>query len=69
MQRIQHALFERAITVAPGGTASGLLVYERVGKKTKRWDLGLRLTLADGERAAFNVPYQRTDPKKKESGG
>jgi hypothetical protein len=64
-ENVQDALFERAITVAPGSTASGLLVYDRVQIKTKRWDLGLRLTLPDGERAAFNAPYRRTDLKKK----
>jgi len=68
-ENVQDALFERAIMVAPGSTASGLLVYDRVGKKTKRWDLGLRLTLPDGERAAFNAPYRRTNLKKKGSGG
>ncbi len=64
-ERVQDALFERAVSVAPGGRVSGLLVYDRVGIKTKRWDLGLRLTLSDGERAAFNAPYRRTDLKKR----
>ena len=68
-ENIQKALLERAIIVAPGATASGLLVYDRVHKNTKRWNLGLRLTLPDGERAAFNVPYRRTDLKKKGSDG
>ncbi len=63
-ETVQDALFERAVLVAPGERVSGLLIYDRVGKKTKRWDLGLRLTLPDGERAAFNAPYRRTDLKK-----
>ena len=68
-ENIQKALFERAILLDPGATASGLLVYERVQNNTKRWNLSLRLTLSDGERAAFNVPYRRTDVKKKRSDG
>jgi len=68
-ENVQQALFERAIMVAPGTSASGLLVYDRVEKKTKRWNLGLRLTLPDGERVAFNAPYRRTDLKKKGSDG
>jgi hypothetical protein len=63
-ETVQDALFEQAVLVAPGGRVSGLLIYDRVGKKTKRWDLGLRLTLPDGERAAFNAPYRRTDLEK-----
>ena len=68
-ENVQRALFERAIMVAPGTSASGLLVYDRVEKKTKRWNLGLRLTLPDGERVAFNAPYRRTDLNKKGSDG
>ena len=68
-ENVQEALFERAISVAPGDSASGLLIYDRVQRKTKRWNLGLRLTLSDGERAAFNAPYRRTDLKKKGSDG
>lgn len=68
-ENVQDALFERAVSVAPGDTASGLLIYNRVQKKTKRWNLGLRVTLSDGERAAFNAPYRRTDLKKKGSDG
>ncbi|NIM63322.1 MAG: hypothetical protein GTN89_14950 [Acidobacteria bacterium] len=64
-ENVQGALFERAISVAPGDTASGLLIYDRVQRKTKRWNLGLRVTLSDGERAAFNAPYRRSDLKKK----
>jgi len=68
-EKVQDAVFERAITVAPGSSASGLLIYDRVQHKTKRWNLGLRLTLPDGERGVFNVPYRRTDLKKKGSDG
>ncbi len=68
-ENVQDALFERAVSIAPGDTASGLLIYERVQKKTKRWNLGLRVTLSDGERVAFNAPYRRTDLKKKGSDG
>ena len=63
-ETVQDALFERAVFVTPGERISGLLVYDRVERKTKRWDLGLRLTLPNGERAAFNAPYRRTDLKK-----
>ena len=63
-EKVQDALFERAVSVAPGSKASGLLVYERVQPKTKRWNLGLRLTLPDGEPAAFDAPYRRTNLKK-----
>jgi len=67
-ENVQDALFERVISLPPGDTASGLLVYERVQKKTKRWTLGLRLTLPDGERGTFNAPYRRTDLKKGSDG-
>lgn len=67
-ENVQDAVFERAIMISPGGRASGLLIYDRVQPKTKRWDLGLRLTLPDGERAAFNAPYRRSDLKKKKKG-
>ena len=66
-EKVQHAVFERAITVEPGDSASGLLIYDRVQSKTKRWNLGLRLTLPDGERGVFDVPYRRTDLNKKGS--
>ena len=64
-ERVQDALLERAVLVAPGERVSGLLIYDRVERKTKRWNLGLRLTLPDGERVAFNAPYRRTDLKKR----
>ena len=64
-ETIQDALFERAVSIGPGERAAGLLVYDRVAPKTKRWSLGLRMTLPDGELAAFNAPYRRTDLKKK----
>ncbi len=64
-ERVQDALLERAVLVAPGERVSGLLIYDRVERKTKRWNLGLRLTLPNGERVAFNAPYRRTDLKKR----
>jgi len=67
-QAVQTALFERAVSIAPGERVSGLLVYDRVKIKTKRWNLGLRLVLPDGERAVFNAPFRRTDLKKKRTG-
>jgi hypothetical protein len=64
-EKVQTALFEQAVSIAPGERASGLLIYDRVNVKTKRWNLGLRLTLPDGEPAAFNAPYRRTDLKRR----
>ncbi len=42
--------------------------FDRVPHKTKRWNLSLRLTHSDGEQAAFDAPYRRTDLKKKAKG-
>ena len=67
-QNVQRAVLERAVSVAPGERIAGLLVYDRVPHKTKRWNLSLRLTHSDGEQATFDAPYRRTDVKKKAKG-
>jgi hypothetical protein len=58
-EKVVEALFDQARTIEPGQRVSGLLIYDRVAPRTKRWQVGLRLILPDGERGAFNAPYRR----------
>ena len=64
-----EAIFDQGMTVGPGQKVSGLLVYERVPKNTKRWHVGLRLILPDGERGSFDAPYIRIKKSGKGTGG
>jgi hypothetical protein len=64
-----EAIFDQTVTIDPGRKVSGLLVYERVPQNTKRWHVGLRLILPDGERGAFDAPYIRIKKNGKGTGG
>ena len=58
-ENVQHALLERTVSVAPGERIAGLLVYDRIPDKTKRWGLSLRLTHSDGEQASYFARRRR----------
>jgi hypothetical protein len=58
-EHARGAVLEHAITVPPGETLSGLLVYRRFTSDAKRFRVEIQFTLPTGELARFIAPYRR----------
>ena len=66
-ERIRPALLESPRTVPPGETVSGLLVYNGLHAKTKRYGVDVKLSLPNGEVAKLHAPYRRLKQKETEA--
>jgi len=62
-ERVQLALLDDASIVDPGRSVAGLLVYRRLGPKTKRFRVDARVTSADGAVGNLVAAYRKLKDK------
>jgi hypothetical protein len=64
--RVGSAFLEADAGLDPGDTVSGLLVYQNVGPRTRKFWLDVPLTLPSGDWVRVRLPYRREKPGKRE---
>jgi len=62
-ERVAPALFETPVTVYPGDSVAGLLIYEMLPANVQSFVIDLSMTLSTGSRIKFTAPF--VQPKKK----
>lgn len=62
-RRAGPALLERAESIGPGQSISGLLIYKALHPKTRRLHVDAVLSLPSGDIVRFSAPYRRATGK------
>jgi hypothetical protein len=63
-EKIGPALLEQSVTVAPGESVAGLLVYRAIDERAKRFSVDVQLALPSGDVVRFSAPYRKIKEKK-----
>ena len=54
-----RVLLAHTLSVAPGDSRHGLLVYRAIDPNTKRFKVDVQLVLPSGDVVRFSAPYRR----------
>jgi hypothetical protein len=63
-EQVGPALLEQSVTVAPGQSVAGLLVYRAIHERAKRFNVDVQLVLPSGDVVRFSAPYQKIKEEK-----
>jgi hypothetical protein len=64
-ERVDPAFFESPVTLYPGDSVAGLLIYKALPANIDSFVLDMSMTLSTGSRIKFTAPY--VQPKKKQT--
>jgi hypothetical protein len=64
-ERVSRALFENTVSVAPGRSTSGLLIYRAIDLKNNAYRVDTRIVTGTGEVVKLLATYKKVKPKKK----